>query len=100
MRSPRQQPARTATTGSAIESPMNWLPVMTLPDGTTVEMPMPSPEATGHHPVDGYRVRGSEDVLEFATLTEVIDHLLSSGKVRRAEPRAPNPGRSGTHARA
>lgn len=99
MRSSSQQPARAATTGSAIGSPMIWLPVMTLPDGTTIEMPMPSPEATGHH-VHGYRVRGSEGVLEFATLTEVIDHLLDPGKEGRATTTAPDVPDPDRHARA
>lgn len=58
---------------------MDWLPVMTLPDGTTIEMPMPPPEETGQSRVPGYRVRGSEGVTEFATLPEVLGHLLTRG---------------------
>lgn len=53
-----------------------WLPVMTLPDGTTIEIPMPSPEDTDEHGVHGYRVRRADGVTVFSTLTEVATHVL------------------------
>lgn len=65
---------------------MDWLPVMTLPDGTTVEMPMPPPDGTGQGSVPGYRVRGSEGVSEFATLPEVLDHLSTRGAAALEDP--------------
>ena len=58
---------------------MEWLPVMTLPDGTTVEMPIPPPERTGQGSEAAYRVRGSAGVTEFATMPEVLHHLAASG---------------------
>jgi hypothetical protein len=65
---------------------MDWLPVLTLPDGTTVEMPMPPPEGTGQGSLPAYRVRDSEGVLEFATMPEVLDHLATSGSGSREDP--------------
>ena len=67
---------------------MNWLLVMTLPDGTTSEMPMPSPDDTSQDDVHGYRVRGSKGVTEFATLREVADHLVTP----HADDQDPDPG--------
>ncbi len=78
---------------------MNWLLVMTLPDGTTIEMPMPSPDDPGHDDVHGYRVRGSDGVTQFATLREVADHLLTAHAGDRdqdAEPRISNESRVGS----
>ena len=58
---------------------MEWLKVMTLPDGTTVEMPIPPLEGTGHGDEAAYRVRGSRGVTEFTTMPEVLHHLAASG---------------------
>lgn len=58
---------------------MNWLPVMTLPDGTTIEISMPSTDDSGHDGGHGYRLRTSTGVTAFATLHEVVDHLLGPG---------------------
>lgn len=49
---------------------------MTLSDGSTIEIPMPSRDGTDPHAVDGYRVRGVEGVTEFSTLNEVVAHVL------------------------
>jgi hypothetical protein len=54
---------------------MIWLPVMTLSDGTVIEMRLPSPEEIGHE----YRVRGRRGVAEFSTLAEVVSHILRPG---------------------
>lgn len=59
---------------------MDWLPVMTLPDGTTIEMPMPPPDDTSQSRVHAYRVRSSVGVTEFATLPEVLGHLSIQGR--------------------
>ena len=58
---------------------MNWLPVTTLPDGTIIEMPMPSPSDPDQDGVHGYRVRGSQGVTVFSTLPEVINYLQDQG---------------------
>lgn len=56
---------------------MEWLPVMTLPDGTAVEIPMPTPEdAERHGEVHRYRVRGPSGTTTFATLLEATDHVM------------------------
>lgn len=68
---------------------MDWLHVLTLPDGTTVEMPMPSSEGTDHGSVPAYRVRGSDGIIEFATMPEVLDHLAALGA---GSPHLPGPG--------
>jgi hypothetical protein len=65
---------------------MTWLPVMTLSDGTTVEMPMPASKGTGRANAHGYRVRGKEGILEFATLPEVLDHLSTRTTGKPADP--------------
>ena len=62
---------------------MQWLAVMTLPDGTSIELPMPSPEDTDLDGVYGYRVRGPEGITQFSTLTELAAHIL--------EPLTPHP---------
>ena len=66
---------------------MDWLPVMTLPDGTAIEIPMPSSGDTeeqgdvyhgdeAHADVHGYRVRGPSGTATFATLAEAADHVM------------------------
>jgi hypothetical protein len=56
---------------------MDWLPVMTLPDGTAIEVPVPSPEDTGTQgDVHAYRVRGPSGTTTFATLDEAADHVM------------------------
>jgi len=58
---------------------MRWLPVMTLSDGTTVEIPMPSLDDTAQHGFHGYRVRGVAGCADFSTLPEVASALFDSG---------------------
>lgn len=55
---------------------MIWLRVMTLPDGTTIEIPVPSPDDTDADGTCVYRVRGLGGVVEFSTLPEVAHHVL------------------------
>jgi hypothetical protein len=55
---------------------MTWLTVITLPDGTTVEVPMPSSENSADYQEYRYRVRRADAVIEFATLAEVTRDLL------------------------
>ena len=65
---------------------MRWLPVITLPDGSTIEIPMPSPEDTDRHGIHGYRVRGAEGVTGFSTLSELADHVLAAWTPHQEEP--------------
>jgi hypothetical protein len=56
---------------------MYWVPVMRLPDGTTIETPMPSPGGTDQpDDVNGYRVCGPSGITMFATPLEATDHLM------------------------
>ena len=55
---------------------MNWLPVMTLPDGTTIEVPFPTPEQDYVQDPHSYRVSGPDGSILFATLQEAADHVL------------------------
>ena len=55
---------------------MNWLTVLTLPDGTTVEVPIPSADDAGEPEEYRYRIRRADGVIEFATLFEAASDLL------------------------
>lgn len=55
---------------------LTWVPVMTLGDGTTIEMPMPSGDGTDGRRVHRYRVRGPDGTSQFPTLSDVATHVL------------------------
>jgi hypothetical protein len=55
---------------------MTWLTVITLPDGTTVELPIPSADDAGEPEEYRYRIRRADGVVEFATLLEAATHLV------------------------
>jgi hypothetical protein len=57
---------------------MDRLPVLTLPDGTAIEIPMPSSsvDPESHGDVHHYRVRGPSGTLTFATLRDAADHVM------------------------
>ena len=56
---------------------MAWLPVMTLPDASTIETVLPSSDTVDTDvTVHGYRVRRADgQISEFSTLTEVATYL-------------------------
>jgi hypothetical protein len=66
---------------------MKWVSVMRLPDGRSVDMPVPSADDTDPEHVHRFRVRGDHVTMEFATLPEVIDHLV--GREDRRPPHVP-----------
>ncbi|MGD9959401.1 hypothetical protein [Nocardioides sp.] len=72
--------------------PTTWLPVMTMPDGTTIEMPLTSPDggARGRH---CYRVCRAGARVEFATLNEIAAFVLEAVDAqRRDEQSTRSPG--------
>jgi hypothetical protein len=62
---------------------MTWLTVIRLPDGTTVEVPIPSSEESTDYQEYRYRVRRADAVIEFATLAEVTSDLLERQDLAR-----------------
>jgi hypothetical protein len=72
---------------------MRWLPVKTLPDGTAIEIPMPSADDTDEPSAHGYRVRGVDGTAEFSTLIEVAAHLLDTHGLHLGDNGAGNSAR-------
>lgn len=58
---------------------MKWLPVMTLPDGTTIEMAMPTSDDEDLRGGHAYRVRGVDGIIELGALSELADYILEQG---------------------
>ena len=71
---------------------MHWLTLITRPDGTTVEVPIPTPDDTPDCHDYRYRVRGVDGDTEFATLAEVASELLDR---QRGQQEVPHPALHG-----
>lgn len=70
---------------------VTWLTVMTLANGTSVEMAMPSPGM--RHDMHAYRVSGADGVTEHSALTGAASRVieLSGSKTPEASSRVSPP---------
>ncbi|HEX3222717.1 MAG TPA: hypothetical protein VHR35_09120 [Nocardioides sp.] len=64
---------------------LTWVAVMTLGNGTTIEMPMPSGDGTDGQRVHRYRVRGPDGTSQFQTLSDVATHVLDPQETHMEE---------------
>jgi hypothetical protein len=65
---------------------VTWLSVMTMEDGTVVEIAMPSPGT--RDVTQAYRLRGTVSVVEYATLAEAATQVLERTDALRHPPDA------------